>query len=100
MQRIKEDEIKKLEKNKTRNTKRRLSFQANDTMQNSLECDQIQNANLNENKKCYKCKNYFTTDIFNCENNSCKKWICKKDLPKKFEIGNEFYCCKKCRPVA
>jgi hypothetical protein len=88
---MKEKELEKATK-KYKQVNKKLDFDGVD----NDHVSQIQDENL---KKCSKCKSFSSENIFLCENTTCKKWFCRENLPKRFKIGSDFYCCKKCRPL-
>ena len=54
-------------------------------------------------KRCKKCRRVWE-EVLLTQNNmyyqsdasSCKSWVCRSCLPKKYKISKEFFCIKKC----
>ena len=55
-------------------------------------------AKRNKVIKYKKCRKEFHSDMISCKNPNCNTSLCHETcLPKRFVMGSEFFCCKKCK---
>jgi hypothetical protein len=96
LERIREFEAEKNRKKSS--TKRRLDFSDDDGDDSNTEEPTPKQITKQKTIKCKKCRKTFHNEMISCENTGCSNWLCTETcLPKKYQMGAGFYCCKKCK---
>ena len=96
MERIKQKEEEAKSK---KNAKRRLDLEDEDEVDNDNEPSETAPIPKKiKTQKCKRCRAPFHSEMLACENKKCCSWLCNPlCLPKRFLIGTDFYCSKKCK---